>query len=57
MIKNILDMLNLLDHYGVSNKIEIAKGKNELVFTAKELWNKEVRKYKMKKNGKAYNKD
>jgi hypothetical protein len=30
MIKQILDLLNSLDHYGQNELIEIAKGKNEL---------------------------
>jgi len=30
MIKQILDMLVALDHYGKCEEIEIAKGKNEL---------------------------
>lgn len=49
MIKNILDMLSLLDYYGVSENIEIAKGKYELTTTYKGIWRKEVRKYEMKK--------
>jgi hypothetical protein len=30
MLKNILQLLQLHDHYGISENIEIAKGKNEL---------------------------
>lgn len=30
MIKQIIDLLNILPHYGQSDIIEIAKGKNEL---------------------------
>lgn len=30
MLKNILQLLQLHEHYGVSENIEIAKGKNEL---------------------------
>lgn len=30
MLKNIITLLQLHDHYGVSENIEIAKGKNEL---------------------------
>ena len=30
MLKNIIQLLQLHDHYGVSENIEIAKGKNEL---------------------------
>lgn len=35
MIKQILDLLNMLPHYGQSEVIEIAKGKNELPKTFK----------------------
>jgi len=30
MLKHIIELLQLQDHYGVSENIEIAKGKNEL---------------------------
>lgn len=30
MLKNIIQLLQLHEHYGVSENIEIAKGKNEL---------------------------
>ena len=30
MIKNIVDLLNISEHYGISENIDIAKGKNEL---------------------------
>ena len=30
MLKNIIQLLQIHDHYGVSENIEIAKGKNEL---------------------------
>jgi hypothetical protein len=36
MLKNIIQLLQLHDHYGVSENIEIAKGKNELPKTFKK---------------------
>lgn len=36
MIKKLLDLLLSLDHYGQSEVIEIAKGKNELPNTLKK---------------------
>ena len=35
MIRNIIDLLNVLPHYGQSELIEIAKGKNEIPRTFK----------------------
>jgi hypothetical protein len=46
MIKQILTMLNGLDHYGRSETIEIAKGKFELPTTIKKGWNQIKRNYK-----------
>jgi hypothetical protein len=42
MIKQVLKMLMALDHYGQSDLIEIAKGKNELP----ETWSKAKRQIK-----------
>lgn len=36
MLKNIIELLQLTEHYGVSENIEIAKGKNELPKTMKK---------------------
>jgi len=36
MIKNILDLLMINNHYGVHESIEIAKGKNEIPKTWKK---------------------
>jgi len=38
MIKNVLDLLNLYPYYGVSKKIDIAKGRYELPSTWKGVW-------------------
>jgi hypothetical protein len=39
MLKNIIELLQLTEHYGVSENIEIAKGKNELPKTMKKSYN------------------
>lgn len=36
MLKNIIQLLQLDEHYGVSENIEIAKGKNQLLTTFKQ---------------------
>ena len=48
MIKNILDLLALHEHYGQSEVIEIAKGKYQLATTWKQGINKIKRKWKIK---------
>ena len=55
MIKQILDMLKLSDFVGVSESIEIAKGKHELKHTVKDIWKQSIREIKAKHNGR--NKD
>lgn len=52
MIKQIIDMLNALEHYGVSETVEIAKGKYELPTTIKKGWNQIKRNYKWQKTSK-----
>ena len=44
MIKNILELLALQEHYGQSENIEIAKGKHNLAITIKQGWKKAMRK-------------
>ena len=53
MIKNIIDTLNSANHYGISERVEIAKGKYEMPITwkigfekIKRLWL--IRKLKSK---------
>jgi len=46
MIKQIIALLNGLDHYGKSETIEIAKGKHELPMTLKKGWIQIKRNYK-----------
>lgn len=49
MIKNILDLLALQEHYGISENIEIAKGKNEIPKTFKEGFKQIKRELKWRK--------
>lgn len=49
MIKEALDILHLLDHYNVSNTIEIAKGKHEHVTTWSENKEKIKRAWLLRK--------
>lgn len=49
MINHILIMLNSLDHYGQSEAIEIAKGKNELPKTFSDFFKQVKREYKWRK--------
>lgn len=50
-MKNIIDMLKLDDFVGVSNNIEIAKGKHELKSSIKDIWKQSFRELKAKRNG------
>jgi len=38
MIKGIIELLITGDHYGVSERVDIAKGKYQMPTTWKELW-------------------
>lgn len=40
MIKNIIDLLQTNQFYNVSERVEIAKGKNEVVQSWKDVWYK-----------------
>jgi hypothetical protein len=48
MIKNILDLLALQEHYGQSELIEIAKGKYELQTSFKQAFKQLKRQWKRK---------
>ena len=48
MIKNILDLLALQEHYGQSENIEIAKGKYKLITTWKQGFEKIKREWKIR---------
>ena len=49
MIKNIVDMLKLDDHFGISDNVEIAKGKYKLESNVKKIYKQEKRKLYFKK--------
>lgn len=51
MIKGIIDMLKLNDFVGVSESIEIAKGKHELKDSVRGIWKQSFRELKVKRNG------
>jgi len=53
MIQKIIDLLKIDDHIGISENIEIAKGKYKLTSNIKEMYRQEKRKlyFKNKKNG------
>lgn len=40
MIKNIIDTLNSAPHYGISERVEIAKGKYEMPTSWRNGWEK-----------------
>jgi hypothetical protein len=46
MIKNIIELLNAKEHFGLSERVEIAKGKYQLPNTWKDVW------YKIKRHSK-----
>lgn len=46
MIKNIIDILNLTEHYNVSERVEIAKGKYEYIISWKQSFKKIKRSWK-----------
>lgn len=49
MITNVLNMLRMSHHYGISENVEIAKGKYKIPTTVKEVFNQAIRERKMKK--------
>jgi len=51
MIAETIKLLQSNNWYGVSESIEIAKGRDEKVFTIKEGVEKIYRNYKMRTNG------
>ena len=36
MIKGLIELLNTGDHYGVSERVEIAKGKHSIAYTFRD---------------------
>ena len=51
MIKETIDLLHVMKHYGVSENIEIAKGKYAKPKTVKGAFYKLIRKIKWLKKG------
>ena len=51
MIEMILELLKTGDFYGVSEIVDIAKGKHELTSNLKKVFKQEIRKAKWQKNG------
>lgn len=51
MIEMILELLKSNDFYGVSNIVDVAKGKHELTSSIKKIYKQEIRKAKWQKNG------
>ena len=50
MIKNIIDLLQVSDWYGISHNIDIAKG----MYKAPNSWDSAVKQVKRVKESKAY---
>lgn len=48
MLKNIITLLHLYPAYNVSERIEIAKGKNAIPKTTSQAWDKIKREFKYK---------
>ena len=57
MLDKIIEMLKLTNHYGISEEIEIAKGKYKLSNNLKEVYKQEKRNLKFKKLNNGTNKD
>ena len=51
MIEMILELLKSGDFYGVSEIVDVAKGKHELTSNVKKVVKQEIRKEKWQKNG------
>ena len=53
MIDKIIEMLKISEHFGISENIEMAKGKYKLHDNIKDIYKQEKRKlhFKKKKNG------
>jgi hypothetical protein len=51
MIELILELLKTSDFYGVSEILDVAKGKHELTSKVKKIFKQEIRKSKWQKKG------
>jgi len=49
MIENLIEMLKFNDHFGISENIEIAKGKYKLTRNLKQVYKQKKRELKFKK--------
>jgi hypothetical protein len=52
MMKGLIEMLNSSDYYGVSERVEIAKGKYKVPNTWKDGWRKIIRELWLKRKSK-----
>ena len=51
MIEMILELLKTENFYGVSEIVDVAKGKHELTGNVKKIFKQEIRKAKWQKKG------
>ncbi len=49
MMKGLIEMLNASKYYGVSERVEIAKGKYQIPITWKDAWKKIIREIWLKR--------
>jgi len=52
MIKGLIEMLNASEYYGVSERVEIAKGKYQIPISWKAGWKKLIREIWLRKGSK-----
>lgn len=50
MVKNIITLLSSNDYYGVSERVEIAKGKYKIPYSFKDAWQKIKRLWLIRKS-------
>jgi hypothetical protein len=49
MLQQLIELLKIDDHYGISENIDIAKGKYKYETSTKKIYKQELRKSKLKK--------
>jgi len=52
MIKGLIELLNASEYYGVSQRVEIAKGKYQIPLTWKDGWKKIIRESWLRRKSK-----
>ncbi len=52
MMKSLIELLNASEYYGVSERVEIAKGKYEIPIRWKDGWKKIIRSTWLRKGSK-----